>query len=136
MRKQDKPMERMPDVLPHPFADELERRRQQRAVAFQREIEMRRRRYAEAAAVAARVAARQVVERRRAEAARAAAAREAREAEARQRAEDAEDLRVEMEEWRHRRGRTKYITYWTARHYHSHPIFPSNSDSLGNYEEV
>jgi hypothetical protein len=118
------------EILPHPFADELERRRQERAEAFQRDIEMRQRRYAKAAAVAARVAARQAVERRQVAATRAAARV------ARQRAEDAEDLRLEMEEWRHRRGRTKFITYWTARHYHSHPVFPSDSDSLGDYEEV
>jgi hypothetical protein len=125
------------EILPHPFADELERRRQEGAEAFQREIEMRRRRYAEAAAVAARVAARQAVERRQQVAAtRAAATRAAAARVARQRAEDAEDLRLETEEWRHRRGRTKYITYWTARHYHSHPVFPSDSDSLGDYEEV
>jgi hypothetical protein len=124
---------RQQEILPHPFADELERRRQERAEAFQRDIEMRRRRWAEAAAVAERVAACQAVERRQAAATRAAAARAAAAARvARQRAEDAEDLRLEMEEWRHWRGRTKYSTYWTARHYHSHPVFPSDSDSLGD----
>jgi hypothetical protein len=47
-----------------------------------------------------------------------------------------EEVRVIMEEWAAVRGRTNFITYWTALHFHDHAVYPSDSDELGDYEEV
>jgi hypothetical protein len=46
--------------------------------------------------------------------------------------EHAAEVALEQEQ---RRGRTNYITYWTARHFGDHAVYPSSEDSLGDFIE-
>jgi hypothetical protein len=47
----------------------------------------------------------------------------------------AEEVRMRMELQAQMREHTNFITYWTARHFHANAVYPSDSDSLGDYEE-
>jgi hypothetical protein len=49
--------------------------------------------------------------------------------------EEAEEARRVLEEQEQRRGRTNFITYWTARHFGDNAVYPSDSDSLGDFVE-
>jgi hypothetical protein len=53
----------------------------------------------------------------------------------REQEEEEERQRQEMMAQRMRRENTNLITENLARHYFANPIYPSDSDSLGDYEE-
>jgi hypothetical protein len=48
---------------------------------------------------------------------------------------EAEEARRILLEQQQHRGRTNFITYWTARHFGDHAVYPSSEDSLGDFIE-